>query len=194
VQRLEAERKARIQAKIDSGEAIRAQFPIVVGVLDPQKDYLAVYKDADGREVYPPDNCGLVITGVPRQGRDDGLPIPTSPSTSWLMAMETKPVERKAPPLPQPSPELPAEGPRHSIRCTVRPPDPEKDDPGQIIEGSHSLSGNVLRVYDDEGRLLGTDKLQPGDDAAHAARRLLKERHGRHGSFHGPIRYRGYVV
>jgi hypothetical protein len=38
LERLEAERKARIQAKIDSGQAIRAQFPIVVVVLDPQKD------------------------------------------------------------------------------------------------------------------------------------------------------------
>jgi hypothetical protein len=110
------------------------------------------------------------------------------------MAMETKPVERKAPPLPQPSPELPAEGPRHSIRCTVRPPDPEKDNPGQIIEGSHSLSGNVLRVYDDEGRLLGTDKLQPGGDAAHAARRVLKEKLGKHLSFYDPIHRRGHVV
>jgi hypothetical protein len=92
------------------------------------------------------------------------------------MAVETKPVERKAPPLPQPSPELPVEGPRHSIRCTVRPPDPEKDDPGQIIEGAYSLSETTLRVYDNEARLLATDRLQPGDDASHAARKILKEK------------------
>src|SRR6476620_11797233 len=104
------------------------------------------------------------------------------------MAVETKPVERKAPPLPQPAPELPVEGPRCSVRWTARPPDPEKGDPGQVIEASYSLTDRTLRVYDETDRLLGTDRLQPGDDAAHAARRLLKERHGKHSAFHDPIR------
>ena len=72
--------------------------------------------------------------------------------------------------------------------------DAEKGGPGQIIEATYSVTDNVLRTYDDEGRLLGTDKLQPGDDAAHAARRILKEKHDRHGSFHDPIHYRGHIV
>jgi hypothetical protein len=110
------------------------------------------------------------------------------------MAVETKPVERKAPPLPQPSPELPVEGPRHSIRCTVRPPNAETGDPGQIIEATYSVMDGILRAFDDEGRLLGTDKLQPGDDAAHAARKILKEKHGKHGAFHDPIRRHVHVV
>ena len=63
-----------------------------------------------------------------------------------------------------------------------------------MIEASYSLTDTVLRVYDDEGRLLGTDRLQPGDDAVHAARRLLKERHGKHGSFYDPIRRHIHVV
>jgi hypothetical protein len=109
LERLEAEREARIQSKIDAGKAVRDQFPIVVGIADPSRDYAAVSRDADGIEHYP---RGLVITGVPRSGRDDGLEIPTSsPTPTW--AVETKPVERKAPPLTPPSPELPVEGPRH---------------------------------------------------------------------------------
>jgi hypothetical protein len=97
---IEAERTARIESKIAAGKAVRGPL-VVVGVADPKRDYAAVYKDADGREVYPQ---GLCVTGVPRSGRDDGLKIPTSSSTpSW--AVETKPVERKAPPLPQPAPE-----------------------------------------------------------------------------------------
>src|SRR5262249_36009286 len=85
---------------------------------------------------------------------------------------------RKIPaPPPQPTPEPAADEVRHSIRCTVRLPDPEKDDPGHIIEGSYSLAGNVLRVYDETGRLLAMDTLRPDDDAAHAARKILKEKH-----------------
>jgi len=83
---------------------------------------------------------------------------------------------------------------RHSIRCTVRLPDPDKDDPGQIIEASYSLSGNVLRVYDETDRLLGTDTLRPGDDAVHAARKILKEKRGKHLSFYDPISCRSRVV
>jgi hypothetical protein len=193
LERLEAERQARIQAKIDAGKAVRDRFPIVVGIRDPKRDHAAVYLDADGVEHHPPKDCSLIITGVPRLGRDDGLEVPTSSATpSWVV--ETKPVERKAPPLPQPSPELPVEGPRHSIRCTVRPPNPETNDPGQLIEGAYSLSETTLRVYDNEARLLTTDRLQPGDDAAHAARRILKERHGKHSAFHDPIRRHVHVV
>jgi len=63
---IKAEREARIQAKIDAGKAVRAEHATVVGIADPKRDYFAVYKDADGREVYPQ---GVVITGVPREGR-----------------------------------------------------------------------------------------------------------------------------
>ena len=63
IERLEAEHKRRIDEKIERGEAIRAERPIVVGVPDPKKDYAAVYRDAAGREVYPDR---LVVTGVPQ--------------------------------------------------------------------------------------------------------------------------------
>jgi hypothetical protein len=47
------------------------------------------------------------------------------------------------------TPELSADGVRHAIRRTVRLPNPEKDDPGQMTEATYSLTGNALRVYDD---------------------------------------------
>ena len=98
------------------------------------------------------------------------------PVDRYKALAETRPVEKLPPPLPRPTaPEPLADEVRHSIRCTVRLPDPEKGDPGQIIEGSYSLSDSVLRVYDETGRLLGTDTLRPGDDAGHAARKILKE-------------------
>ena len=114
--------------------------------------------------------------------------VPTADERYKVLA-ETRPVEKLPPPRSQPTPEPPADEVRHSIRCTVRLPDPEKDDPGQIIDGAYSLSGNVLRVYDETGRLLGTDTLRPGDDVMHAARKILREKHGRHGAFYDPIPY-----
>jgi hypothetical protein len=45
--------------------------PIVVGVPDPEVDYRAVYMDDKGREVYPPEGCAVIVTGVPRAGRDE---------------------------------------------------------------------------------------------------------------------------
>src|SRR5262245_41194817 len=101
-----------------------------------------------------------------RTSRARELKSPTSATKSWRRCGRSKSFP---PPLPRPAPEPLADEVRHSIRCTVRLPNPEKDDPGQIIEGSYSLPGNVLRVYDDTDRLLGTGTLKPGDDAVHAA-------------------------
>ena len=82
---------------------------------------------------------------------------------------------------------------RYPVWCTIRPPDPDKDDPGQIIEGAYSVTGNALRVYDDGGRVIGLERLQPGDDAAAAARKILREKHGKHSAFYDPIKYGGRV-
>jgi hypothetical protein len=78
LEELEAEERRRIDAKIERGEVIRAERPIVVGVPDPEKDYTAVYRDADGREVYPAEPFAVIVTGVPRTGRDEGLEVVTS--------------------------------------------------------------------------------------------------------------------
>jgi hypothetical protein len=78
IERLEAERQRRIDAKIERGEAVRAERPIVVGVPDPRKDYAAVYRDTDGREVYPAEPYAVIVTGVPRAGRDDDVEVSTS--------------------------------------------------------------------------------------------------------------------
>ena len=80
------------------------------------------------------------------------------------------------------------------MRCTVRRPDPEKDDPGQIIEASYSITGNLLRVYDEQDRMLGSEAVKPGDDVEAVARRVLREKHGKHVRFYDPISYRGQVL
>jgi hypothetical protein len=44
-----------------------------------------------------------------------------------------------------------------------------------LIEGSYTISdGNIVRVEDDQGRPLGGQVLQPGDDPAAVARSILR--------------------
>jgi hypothetical protein len=80
------------------------------------------------------------------------------------------------------------------VCCTVRRPDPDKGDPGQIIEASYTVTGSLLHVYDDGERELGTATLQPGDYAEAAAPRVLREKHGKHLSFYNRIKYRDHVI
>jgi hypothetical protein len=75
------------------------------------------------------------------------------------------------------------------VRAQVRRPDPEKNDPGEIGEGVFTVEGNRLHVEDLQGRELGTQLLRPGDDIEAAARKILRESHGRHSSFYDPIPY-----
>ena len=70
IEKLTAEKRRRIEEKIEKGLAVR-RGPIVVGVSDPEVDYSAVYLDDEGREVYPPEDCAVIVTGVPRAGRDE---------------------------------------------------------------------------------------------------------------------------
>ena len=80
------------------------------------------------------------------------------------------------------------------MRCTIRRPDPHKDDPGQIIKASYTVTGSLLNVYDEEGRALGTATVRPEDDLEAAARQVIREKHGKHLRFYDPISYRGHVI
>jgi hypothetical protein len=200
-QEIRAQRERLIDEKIEKGLAIRRPV-MVVGLPDPEVDYTAVTLDDEGREVHPSENYAVVVTGVPRRGRDDqaranllkrGIKI--SPSDYDRYACAMKPVEeKKPPPLPQPTPEPLPSSPRYPVRCTVRRPDPDKNDPGQIIEASYTITGNLLSVEDSEGRRLGTTTVRPGDDLDAAARAVIREKHGKHTAFYDPIGYRGNVI
>src|SRR5215472_10982255 len=202
---IKAEKQRRIDLKMASGEAIWGP-PLVLVSRVPDKETLpdgenaavVVERDATGHEVYR--EVIRIVTGVLRRERDSDEQVAAAlaqPRTNdkMLRFVRSEPAEPPRAPLPRPTiPEFPIEEVRRSICCTVRLPKPEKGDPGQIIEGSYSLSGNVLRVYDDTDRLLGTDTLRPGDDATHAARKILKEKHGKHLAFYDRINYRAQVV
>src|SRR5262249_30092083 len=158
-QEIRAQRERLIEEKIEKGLAARKPL-LVVAALDPERDYSAVSIDEHGHQLYPPEM--IVITGVQR---GEGSPYVAAPleSDDRYVSVKTKPEKRFAPRPQPPTPELPASSPRYPVRCTVRPPNPEKDDPGAIVEASYTITGNVLRVYDDD-RMLGTTTVQPGDD------------------------------
>jgi hypothetical protein len=71
LEQLETERRRRIDEKVEKGEAVRAPFgSIVVGVSGAVDAAIAAHKARGTREVYF-DEGAILITGVPRAGRDD---------------------------------------------------------------------------------------------------------------------------
>jgi hypothetical protein len=72
------------------------------------------------------------------------------------------------------------------VRATVELPSEKSC--GTVVEGTWTIQGDVIKVRDLEGRLF-TERIAPGDNAEHVARKLLREKHGKHSSFYGPIRY-----
>ncbi|PWT79338.1 MAG: hypothetical protein C5B58_13655 [Acidobacteria bacterium] len=215
-QAVQAQRQRLVEEKIEKGEVVSVP-PRSLIVRDPARaqDAIEEYKSGEEAKLRAAGETrsihfgpiDVITTGVPRDGPywvpmlrpEERVSFKDEPALPRVLTDEdryayVRPVENLPPPRSQPTPEPATDEARHSIRCTVRLPDPEKDDPGQIIEGSYSLSDGVLRIFDDTGRLLGTDTLQPGDDAVHAARKILKEKRGKHLGFYDRINYRGHVV
>jgi hypothetical protein len=185
IERLEAERQRRIEEKVASGSAVRVPLCVVVG--DPEQVAAEIEsararkpaelrKAGETREIIF-DEPMVINTGVPRDadfGKD------------WAPLPPTKPYDRhdaddepRAPAITRPSEAHegePYEGP-HPIHVQVRCSDPDKGDPGEIAEGSFTVSsGGIVRVMNDQGQLLGTHVLQPMEDAAGVARRILREK------------------
>jgi hypothetical protein len=186
IEELEVERQRRLDEKIERGEAVRPPFgSIVVGVGGAIKTAVAAHKARDKRELHLDDGA-VLVTGVPRTGRDDGHEIPTL--SSPYPHVPYIPRAKTDAPL-GPTWDVRSVGEWRHIRAQVRRPDPEKNDPGEIKEGRCRLEGDLLHVEDLEGRRLSLQPLLPGDDIEAAARKVLREKHNRHGAFYDPIRY-----
>jgi hypothetical protein len=131
------------------------------------------------------DEPWVINTGVPR-GADFGkgwAPLPPAkPYDRYAVASDESP----KPAMVRPS-EEPADLVAHRIRVQVAPP--TETDPGAIVEGSYTLAEDgVVRVYDVDHNLLGTEHLPPGADAGAAARRVLRGKVGG-GDFSRPLDY-----
>jgi len=89
LEELEAERQRRIDAKVERNEAVRVRLNVVVG--EPESAVaadgrawerkLAEMKEAgDMRKPYRDEGDLIIITGVPRAGRDAGVKYVMAPS------------------------------------------------------------------------------------------------------------------
>jgi hypothetical protein len=182
IERLEAERQRRLDERVAKGEAVRA--PLYVVVSDPgqveaeiesaKADKLAELRKAGETREIVFDEPWVINTGVPR-GADFGK--------DWAPLPPTKPYDRHdaADESPKPAITRPSEEPaeplvaHHRIHVQVAPP--TERDPGAVIEGSYTLTeSGVVRVYDADRNLLGSERLAPGADAGAAARRVLREK------------------
>jgi len=75
------------------------------------------------------------------------------------------------------------------IWVTVRRPNPERNDHGEIREGWYRTEGDLVHVQDERNNTLRRERLQPGDNIEAAARKALRDTHNHHGAFYAPINY-----
>ena len=123
----------------------------------------------------------VIVTGVPR-----------GPNWSKWSPSATPYI----PPAPKPKPLIHQEAQQapaptvsewRRVWVTVRRPNPERNDPGEIREGWYRTEDQLLHVRDDRGNSLRRERLQPGDNIDAAARKILRETHDHHGAFYAPI-------
>jgi hypothetical protein len=125
----------------------------------------------------------VIITGVPRDGEFGNW----KPELLEAQYPDRYATTTTTPPhndinTPKPASSLPLKWKR--IQTQVAPPD--EPSCGIIIEGARAVAGNQLHVRDHEGRtwvipLIGDPDVQ--------ARKLLREKFGKHPAFNQPIHY-----
>jgi len=143
--------------------------------------------------------AAIIITGVPRAGRDPEPRVTSAPTgTPPTRIVERQPegvALRVSTTLgerdlymkehhPRPAPPPDTSEPRY-VRATISPQ--SEGHPGILIEGAYMLSNGTVQVFDMRGALLGTEPVQPGDDIEVVARRLLWK--GGAPSFYAPLPY-----
>jgi hypothetical protein len=207
IERLEAEQQRRRDERVARGEAIRAPLCIVVG--DPEQVAAEIERDkarkiaelreaGEQREIVF-DEPMVIITGVPRCGSDESFEAPPIAKADKAHRVEDFGARRRVSealssvdtPMPSTPAPASAEEPAepldvHRVHIQIAPP--TENDPGAIVEGSYTLTADgVLRVYDADDNLLGTEHLQPGADAVAAARRVLRAK--KSPEFWAPLNY-----
>jgi hypothetical protein len=210
IERLEAEKRRRIDERIEKGLAIREELVLVCAgpedAATPPESIKAaeVRKDSEGREIIY-DPISIMYTGVPRPGRDDkyferlnrerAKPEEVRQREKEAAAARgidfhegSKSHEYKPPPLPPRAPETPAELEWRGIIVQVRGPDHERNDPGEIAEARYAVLNSVLYVEDAQGRRLGVHELEIGENAAAVARGIVRKKLGGN-QFYRPIAY-----
>jgi hypothetical protein len=169
---LEAEQRRRIAEKFEAGEL----QPTVLGVPPDSSEAVETWEDGP---------ITMIITGVPRPGRDSPDWKPPPNVTDCCYRPPAPPAI--AEPKPQRAPVASAPVRWTKIQTQVMAPS-EGGLGGVIAEGWFCVVGGELRVEDWRGRMFA-HPIAPGDDAAALARKVLREKFGQHHSFDQPINY-----
>ena len=182
--RLEEEKERRILEKIAAGQAVFVG-PIICGV-EPDAPVTEGQRDASGREVYygavnrdgTIDRTAIIITGVPRDGRDDQDALERLIQRAKQSGYPSDPLQAKAiqareapqaPPEPEPEPEY------KRVRVTIELP--TDNNLGSVVDGYYFVQDEMVYVSDASKRPLGRLALNPGDNPEIVARRLLKSKY-----------------
>jgi hypothetical protein len=202
-EQLAKERARRVDAKVESGQAIRAPITIVTAgpedaddaLVSASADRIAELRMAGERReiILEPSQ---IFTGVPRPGRDEkyvaklleGYATQTVEQRQQEEAAAAAQVESfhegskshepEPPPAPMPKSviaEPPSDLQWTGVIAPISGPS-EANSAGRAVEGRFGVADFVLFVADAEGRLLTSRVLQPGDDPKAIARAVLRER------------------
>jgi len=190
LEQFEAEYSRRIDEKVEKGIAIRVPLPMaVVGVPEEadtaresaQVARLAELKAAgETREIYFEDGIAVIITGVPRSGRDAEDAVERLVARAKQTGYPSDPLQAKAvkareapqaPPPPEPEPEPEA----RRVRVTIELP--TDNNLGSVVDGYYFVQDEMVYVSDALKRPLGRLALNPGDNPEIVARRLLKSKY-----------------
>jgi hypothetical protein len=201
IEAIEAAQQRRIIDKINSGEAVlRPRKPLVVGRPRTVPAETEVERDEQGRQIFYgtlteaghiDEGVSLVVTGVPRAGRDDdgeviSSPPPKPPADDWLCSMcgnrypSNVTVHHCVPRYEGPtgpklrSAQIQSSEQWHSIIVQVRVPCQEYP-AGQIQEYKYQATDGVVRVASLDGRVIGSASVAPDDDIKIAARKVIRE-------------------
>jgi hypothetical protein len=198
---LELERRAREDARIAAGEAVRLPLYVVVpaGVEDPaviEKLTEQLKAQTKAREL-PENDAREVLwekceihTGVPRHGLTppDWKPGPMSESDpSHPVHRRAAAIEAKTQAPPAPVAELAPAPTWTRTFVTLASPRDERDC-GVVEEIRFRVESGALYIEFRDGHAY-TAPIGPNDDPLAAARRLAREKFGRNHEFNQPIPY-----
>jgi hypothetical protein len=167
---LKAERNRRTTQKLESGEL---QVKVIGVPADAPE--AAVNDDPD-----PEAPITTIVTGVPRNGEFG----------KWKHEPVLAQYPDRYAATPARAPRPPAKPPAVASEwrpCHVTVTPPSERDMGMIIEARYQTAGANLRL-DFQGRVYA-ERLGPNDDPLVVARRLLRQKYGRHEEFYGRINY-----
>jgi hypothetical protein len=189
LEQLEIERRRREDEKIVAGEAVRVPFPPVVWREDEDIDTAIerlkareiekLRANGETREiVFEDPDYSVIVTGVPRHG-EYGKWKPELLEAQHPSRYETVQPREEA---PAPSKPAPLEWKR--VQTQFSPPDERSC--GIIVEGARAVAGTQLHVRDHAGQ---TWVIPLNGDPDAQARKLLREKFGKHHAFNAPIHY-----